>query len=201
MSWTQISEEHRAAANQLKKFGQPLGEDLTVSSRLKTAGKEACVNCITRQDVTSKLGDLLLDWASILLEFAQTYEQYQTTLKSIADKEATLFASREKRRRLKEAIENHQENHPGAVDKLMELKEQLAALEDTSLPQEVEMGNFKRIALREAMYILLNGMHEMASKTDIISTFAKYIVDELNVTPIKPGEERSMYHGRYTAIV
>lgn len=59
------------------------------------------------------------------------------------------------------------------------------------------MDNFKRIAVREAFYLLLNGMHEMASKTDVLSSFGKYIVDELDVTPVKDGDERQPYKGKY----
>ncbi|KAF7731788.1 hypothetical protein EC973_008303 [Apophysomyces ossiformis] len=125
----------------------------------------------------------------------RNYEQYQTTMKTIAERESTLFASREKKRRLMENIVKWEENHPGAVDKLMELKSQLAELEKATEMDEVEMSNFKRVATREALYLLLNGMHEMASKTDVIASFGKYIVDELDVTPVKVGQERPEYKG------
>lgn len=124
------------------------------------------------------------------------YEQYHATMKSIADKEATVLGGREKRQRLQEAIRKHEENHPGQVDKLMELKEQLVELERTNEPAEVNASNFQRIATREAMYLLLNGMHELASKMDIIASFGKYIVDELDVTPVQPGEARPPYKGK-----
>lgn len=117
-------------------------------------------------------------------------------MKSIADKEATVLGGREKRQRLQETIRKHEENHPGQVEKLMELKEQLAELERTNEPAEVNASNFQRIATREAMYLLLNGMHEFASKMDIIASFGKYIVDELDVTPVQPGEERPPYQGK-----
>jgi hypothetical protein len=75
------------------------------------------------------------------------------------------------------------------------LKDQLTELETFTEPDEVEMGNFKRMATREALYLLLNGMHAFASKTDIISTFGKYITDELPVAPIQVGDERPSYNG------
>ena len=125
------------------------------------------------------------------------YDQYHATMKSIADKEATLLGGREKRQRLQETIRKHEENHPGQVDKLMELKEQLAELERINEPAEVNASNFQRIATREAMYLLLNGMHELASKMDIIASFGKYVVDELDVTPVQPGEERPPYQGKF----
>ncbi|KAI8137720.1 Eisosome component PIL1-domain-containing protein [Fennellomyces sp. T-0311] len=181
--WARMSEDRRVSANHLKMFGQPLGDDLT--------------------DVTSKMGELLIMWATVMTEFSTSYEQYCATMKSIADKEATLISGREKKSRLEEAIEKHAENHPGAVDKLMEMKEQLAKVERKTLPAETDMSNYQRMATREAMYLLLNGMDEMASKLDIISTFGKYIIDELNVTPIEPGDTRPPYEGteRTTTVI
>lgn len=96
---------------------------------------------------------------------------------------------------MEESIERLEQDHPGAVDKLMDLKQQLATLQQATAVDEREMDNFKRMAVREAFYLLLNGMHEMASKTDAISSFGKYIVDELDVTPVKDGEERQAYKG------
>jgi hypothetical protein len=89
-----------------------------------------------------------------------------------------------------------QQDNPGSVDKLADLKQQLATLEQATQVDEREMDNFKRMAVREAFYLLLNGMHEMASKTDVLSSFGKYIVDELDVTPVKDGEERQKYKGK-----
>ncbi|KAI9494036.1 Eisosome component PIL1-domain-containing protein [Zychaea mexicana] len=173
--WARMSEERRISANHLKMFGQPLGDDLT--------------------DVTSKLGELLILFSSTMTEFSSSYDQYCDTMKTMADKESTLLSDREKRARLIEAIERHEQEHPGGVDKLMQLKEQLAKVESKTLPAETGLGNYQRIAMREAMYLLLNGMDEMASKMDMIASFGKYIVDELDVTPIEPGQGRPEYSG------
>ncbi|KAI8376055.1 Eisosome component PIL1-domain-containing protein [Radiomyces spectabilis] len=173
--WLQLAHSRRVSANQLMTYGRPLGDDLT--------------------DVTTKLGNLLIQWSNIMIDFSDSYKQYQATMKTIAERESALYPSREKKRRLQESIEKLEENHPGAVDKLMDLKSQLAELEQFTEPDEVEMANFKRIAAREAFYLLLNGMHEMASKTDIVASFGKYIVDELDVTPVKSNNERRPYQG------
>lgn len=126
------------------------------------------------------------------MEFSDSIDQYRETLKSISIKESSLQPSRDQRRKLREKIEQLQSSL-SSMDKVQALQDQLQQLEEFTEPDEVEMSNFKRIATREALYILLNGMHAMASKSDIVSTFGKYIVDELNVEPIKVGEERPKY--------
>ncbi|ORE12096.1 hypothetical protein BCV72DRAFT_253500 [Rhizopus microsporus var. microsporus] len=175
-SLVQVADDSRVASNNLVMYGSPLGDDLT--------------------DVTSKMGNLLSEWTSILMEFADSFEQYRDTLKSISIKEAALQQSRDQKKKLKDQIEKL-EDSPTAIDRLNALKEQLKELEAFTEPDEVEMSNYKRIATREALYILLNGMHAMSSKTDIISTFGKYIVDELDTQPIKPGEERPAYQSTH----
>jgi hypothetical protein len=118
--------------------------------------------------------------------------QYRDTLKSIATKEATLQSSRDQKKKLRENIDRLQ-GSLSSLDKMNALKQQLAQLETFTAPDEVELENFKRIATREALYNMLNGMNAMASKTDIITNYGKYIVDELDATPIEPGEKRELY--------
>ncbi|KAI8068119.1 Eisosome component PIL1-domain-containing protein [Gilbertella persicaria] len=169
---SQLADNNRMAANNLMAYGSHMGDDLT--------------------DVTHKLGQLLTTWSNILMEFSDAVHQYQDTLKSISLKEEALQPSREQKRKLNESIERLQGSY-ASMDKMNALKTQLRELEAFTEPDEVEMTNFKRIATREGLYLLLNGMHAMASKTDIISTFGKYIVDELDVAPIQPGQVRPPY--------
>lgn len=137
---------------------------------------------------------MMLQWSNIMIEFSDAIDQYRETLKSVVIKEAALQPARDQKRKIKEKIEQLGTSMQ-SLDKLEILNEQLRQLEEETEPDEVEMKNFKRMATREALYIFLNGMHAMASKTDIISTFGKYIADELNVDPVKPGEERPLYEG------
>ncbi|KAF1797360.1 Eisosome component PIL1-domain-containing protein [Mucor lusitanicus] len=170
----QLADDNRVSANNLMTYGSVLGDDLT--------------------DVTSRLGHLLIQWSNILMEFQDSVDQYRDTLKSITVKEASLQPGRDQKRKLRDQIERLQ-NSLSSMDKVNNLKEQLAQLEEFTAPDEAEMSNFKRIATREGLYLLLNGMHAMSSKSDIISTFGKYIVDELDVDPVKAGEERRPYTG------
>ncbi|KAI7907739.1 Eisosome component PIL1-domain-containing protein [Cokeromyces recurvatus] len=168
----QLADMNRISAHNLMTFGSYLGDDLT--------------------DVTQKMGHLLVEWSNVLIEFSDAINQYRETLKSISLKEAILQPGRDRKRKLKDNIESLQ-NSLSSLDKVNAYKEQLEELEKFTELDEIEMSNFKRIATREALYLLLNGMHAMASKTDIISTFGKYIVDELDVKPIKVGQEREEY--------
>lgn len=136
----------------------------------------------------------MLQWSNIMMEFSDSMDQYRDTLKSISIKQSTLQPGRDQKRKIKEKIDQLQ-GSLSSMDKVANLEQQLEQLEEFTNADEVEMNNFKRMATREALYILLNGMHAMASKTDIISTFGKYIVDELNVDSIQPGQERPVYQG------
>lgn len=110
-----------------------------------------------------------------------------------------LIADREKKRSLEDRIHTTQRNQPEAVHKVNEYKAQLAELEQKMLPGETEIGNYKRMATKEAFYLLFNGMHELASKTDIIATTAKYCADKVDVHPIQPGEQRTPYRGELSS--
>lgn len=129
------------------------------------------------------------------MEFSDVMIQYRDTLKSIAVKEATLQSSREQKRKLRESIDKLQ-GSLSSLDKLNALKVQLAQLEEFTAPDELELENFKRIATREALYNMLNGMHAMASKTDMVANYGKYIVDEFDATPLEMGETRAPYTGQ-----
>ncbi|KAG2188131.1 hypothetical protein INT44_000882, partial [Umbelopsis vinacea] len=171
----QLAGQRRQAGHAMVTYGRPLGDDLT--------------------DVTEKVGQLMNCWSDVLQEFANNFEQYRNTLKTIVEKEKVLMSDREKKRSLEDRIHSTQRNQPEAVHRINEFKTQLADLEQKMLPVETEIGNYKRMATKEALYLLFNGMHELANKTDIIATTAKYCADQVNVHPIQPGEQREPYRG------
>ncbi|KAI8578543.1 hypothetical protein K450DRAFT_246291 [Umbelopsis ramanniana AG] len=171
----QLAGQRRQAGHAMVTYGRPLGDDLT--------------------DVTDKVGQLMNCWSDVLQEFANNFEQYRNTFKTIAEREKVLMSDREKKRSLEDRIHSTQRNQPEAVHRINEFKTQLADLEQKMLPAETEIGNYKRMATKEALYLLFNGMHELGSKTDIIATTAKYCADQVNVHPIQPGEQREPYRG------
>ncbi|KAG2177760.1 hypothetical protein INT43_003007 [Umbelopsis isabellina] len=169
----QLAQERRQAAHGMVTYGRPLGDDLT--------------------DITEKVGQLMVYWSDVIAGFANNYEQYRNSLKTIAEQEKVLMSNREKKRSLEDRIHSTQRNQPEAVHRVNEYKAQLTELEQKMLPGETEIGNYKRMATKEALYILFNGMHELAGKTDIIATTAKYCADNIDVHPIQPGEQRAAY--------
>lgn len=64
-----------------------------------------------------------------------------------------------------------------------EIETELAALDQDTQRAEIELGDFKRFALKEAFYIRFNAMVEYAEKMKMIGGFGKYIVDLLDVEP------------------
>ncbi|GAB5585384.1 hypothetical protein Unana1_00284 [Umbelopsis nana] len=176
----QLAQQRRHSAHAMVTYGRPLGDDLT--------------------DATEKVGQLMNYWSDVLNEFTSSFEQYRNTLKTIVEREKVLIADREKKRSLEDRIHTTQRNQPEAVHKVNEYKAQLAELEQKMLPGETEIGNYKRMATKEAFYLLFNGMHELAGKTDIIATTAKYCADKVDVHPIQPGEQRTPYRDTKRAL-
>ncbi|KAI9343354.1 Eisosome component PIL1-domain-containing protein [Pilaira anomala] len=169
---TQFAENNRVSANNLMTFGALLGDDFN--------------------DVTNKLGNALLEWSNIMMEFSDSIDQYRENMKIISLKEASLQPGRDQKRKLREKIDQLQ-GSLSSLDKIAALEDQLTHLDHLTELDEIEMENFKRITTRKGLYTLLEGMSAMAGKTNIISTFGKNIVDELYVTPLKLGEERPIY--------
>jgi hypothetical protein len=64
-----------------------------------------------------------------------------------------------------------------------------------ALADETDVGNFVRKKLKEAMAIHLNATFEAAEKSAIISGFGWDLVEQINSTPIKPGDSRG-YKGK-----
>ncbi|KAI9300715.1 Eisosome component PIL1-domain-containing protein, partial [Cunninghamella echinulata] len=110
------------------------------------------------------------------------YQQYRHAIKSIRDREDRLSDIREKKRTLQSRISNLAKTSPKSP-KLRELQKELGSLDRDTHDAELEMGDFKRFALKEAFYIRFNAMNEYAEKTAMIAGFGKYIVDLLDIAP------------------
>jgi hypothetical protein len=110
------------------------------------------------------------------------YQQYRHAIKSIRDREDRLSDIREKKRTLSSRITNLTKTSPKSP-KLRELEKELGSLDRDTHDTELEMGDFKRFALKEAFYLRFNAMNEYAEKTAMIAGFGKYIVDLLDIAP------------------
>ncbi|KAI8068292.1 Eisosome component PIL1/LSP1, partial [Gongronella butleri] len=115
------------------------------------------------------------------------YQQYRHAIKSIREREDRLSDIREKKRTLNSRIANLTKTSAKSP-KLRELKKELESLEKDTHDTEMEMGDFKRFALREAFYLRFNAMTEYAEKTSMIAGFGKYIVDLLDIRPTPAAE-------------
>ncbi|KAI8967813.1 Eisosome component PIL1-domain-containing protein, partial [Mycotypha africana] len=159
-SISQLAEQNRVSASHLRTFGSVLGQNFS--------------------DVTYGVGELLGQWSNILMEWAHTMDLYRDTLKTIQRKEAALQPARDQKRKLMDQIDRMQTSlSSSSREKQAHLQEQLSRLQSFTQPDEDELVAFRTMATKEALYLLLNGMHAMARKTDIVSVFGKYIVDEL----------------------
>ncbi|CAO3589284.1 unnamed protein product [Absidia cylindrospora] len=134
------------------------------------------------EDIGDKLVKLLEKQTEIEQQYAAKHQQYRHAIKSIRDREDRLSDIREKKRTLSSRITNLTNSSPKSP-KLRELQKELNSLDRDTHDIELEMGDFKRFALKEAFYLRFNAMNEYAEKTAIIAGFGKYIVDLLDIAP------------------
>ncbi|CAO3589172.1 unnamed protein product [Absidia cylindrospora] len=134
------------------------------------------------EDIGDKLVKLLEKQTEIEQQYAAKYQQYRHAIKSIRNRETKLADVREKKRTLSSRIANLTKTSPKSP-KLRELQKELATLDRDTHDTEMEMGDFKRFALKEAFYLRFNAMNEYAEKMAMIAGFGKYVVDLLDIAP------------------
>ncbi|CAO3629988.1 unnamed protein product [Cunninghamella blakesleeana] len=154
------------------------------------------------EDIGDKLMKLLDKQVEIEQQFAAKYQQYRHAIKSIRDREERLSDIREKKRTLQSRIGTLTKSSPKSP-KLKQLQKELASLDRDTHDSELEMGDFKRFALKEAFYIRFNAMNEYAEKTAIIAGFGKYIADLLDIapTPVTEPTRRPYEKGQEAAMI
>ena len=69
-----------------------------------------------------------------------------------------------------------------------------------ALADETDVGNFTRKKFKEDIAIHLNATFEAAEKAAIIAGFGWDLVEQIDATPIKPGETRE-YKGKFYFIL
>ncbi|KAI8327697.1 Eisosome component PIL1-domain-containing protein [Chlamydoabsidia padenii] len=154
------------------------------------------------EDIGDKLVKLLEKQTEVEQQYAAKYQQYRHAIKSIRDREDRLSDIHEKKRTLSSRINNLTKSSPKSP-KLRELQKELASLDRDTHDTELEMGDFKRFALKEAFYLRFNAMNEYAEKTAIVAGFGKYIVDLLDIapTPATSPTRRTYDKGKDAAII
>ncbi|SAM06274.1 hypothetical protein [Absidia glauca] len=134
------------------------------------------------QDIGDKLATLLTKANEVEQHYTARYQQYRHAIKAIREREDALCDDREKRRSLSARLAHLQKTNQTSP-KRHEIETELAALDNDTQRAEIELGDFKRFALKEAFYIRFNAMVEYAEKMKMIGGFGKYIVDLLDVEP------------------
>ncbi|KAG0171639.1 hypothetical protein DFQ28_000656 [Apophysomyces sp. BC1034] len=167
---------HRRETN--KTFEEWLGEEQ------KQFGEDAT----DLEDVGGKLHKLLDKMADIEQEFSDKHQQYRQVIKSIRKREEQLSDAREKKRTIKARIYNLSKTNAKSP-KLQEFQKELDTLAQETHDAEMEIGDFKRFAFREAFYLRFNALDEFAQKMAIIAGFGKYIVDLVDVKPTPAGQQ------------
>ncbi|KAL0075645.1 Eisosome component PIL1-domain-containing protein [Phycomyces blakesleeanus] len=139
------------------------------------------------EDIVSKLCKLLDKQVDLEKQYAGKYRQYRHAIKAIREREEQLSEMREKKKTLQARITHLAKTNPKSPKKI-EFQKELDALQKDTLETEMEMGDFKRFALREAFYLRFNAMNEFAEKSAILAGFGNYLVDLLDIDPTPAGQ-------------
>lgn len=117
-------------------------------------------------------------------------------MKSVRDREIKLIAVRERLR----AVESKMQHvgHKVLKNKALEASRELSALEQECRVLEWDLSNYKRFAMREALYVRFNSITEYAEKLSMLAGFGKYLVDQIPGEPIHIGQPRNAYNGAET---
>ncbi|PKY27890.1 hypothetical protein RhiirB3_416496 [Rhizophagus irregularis] len=166
--------ERREASKYIYVWGRDMGEDIA--------------------DVTEKLADLLTKISDVEIVLTEKYEHYRNIIKEIRAAEERLIVHKERKRKINDEIHKISKSHPRSP-RIPELEADLKMVIHDSLADETEVGNIVRKKFKEAMALHLNATFEASEKIAIISGFGWDLIEQIDPTPIKPGESRE-YKGR-----
>ncbi|KAI8983568.1 hypothetical protein BDB01DRAFT_791272 [Pilobolus umbonatus] len=160
---SQVADDNKEVAAKLMMYGSSLGEDMT--------------------DVTSKLGSLFIQWSNILLEYAACVNQFNETLKPITLRDEKILSGEYQAMMIRNTIDRLQ-NLPERTLLIERNIAKYGSLLDTVQKatdiERKENQEFTRRSMHLGLTSLMNGMHTMAGKTDVIPTYGTDIVDEIN---------------------
>ncbi|KAJ2955391.1 hypothetical protein NQZ79_g8607 [Umbelopsis isabellina] len=133
---------------------------------------------------------------SLEAELSAGLQRYRQTLKSVRDREVKLIDVRDRMR----AVESKRQSvgHKVLKSKALEANKELSALEQECRVLEWDLANYKRFAMREALYVRFNSVTEYAEKLSMLAGFGKYLVDQIPGEPAPIGHPRNPYNGAQT---
>ena len=121
--------------------------------------------------------------------FKEKYQHYRNLIKEIRSAAERLIVHKERKRKLNDEIAKITKSHPKSP-RIPELEADLKMVNHDSLADETDVGNFVRKKFKEAMVIHLNATFEASEKVAVIAGFGWDLVEQIDATPIKPGESR-----------
>ncbi|KAK4047545.1 hypothetical protein OIV83_005332 [Microbotryomycetes sp. JL201] len=165
-------------------------------------------------DIVTKVG-ILFDYLSgAEKRYSEHHENYRQALycqfiplhfKNIRTQEEDLAQLKRNRDSLGSKIEAQdrkvsrmkEENKdlPAAMQRLSEMRQEMAGLEHAVLNEEAALGDKKRQVTKIAMSLRLGALLEWAEKAVVVAELGKLIVDEIPTDKTEPGAQRSPYNG------
>ncbi|CAG8441330.1 14168_t:CDS:2 [Funneliformis mosseae] len=145
-------------------------------------------------DITEKLADLLTKISDVEIVMTEKYEHYRNIIKEIRTAEARLIVHKEKKRKINDEINRIMKSHPKSP-RIAELEADLKMVNHDALADENDVANIRRRKFKEAIAVHLNATFEAAEKTAIISGFGWDLVEQIDATPTRPGEQKLPYKG------
>ncbi|KAM0788075.1 hypothetical protein ACM66B_001246 [Microbotryomycetes sp. NB124-2] len=179
------AQEVTKAANALKEWANSEGPDLA--------------------DIVTKVGILFDYLAGAEKRYSEHHENYRLHFKNIRTQEEDLAQLKRNRDSLGSKIEAQdkkvsrmkEENKdlPAAMQRLSEMRQEMAGLEHAVLNEEASLGDKKRQVTKIAMSLRLGALLEWAEKAVVVAELGKLIVDEVPTDRTEPGAQRAPYNG------
>ncbi|GAA5855402.1 hypothetical protein JCM8547_007812 [Rhodosporidiobolus lusitaniae] len=157
------------------------------------------------RDVLDKVTKLFEYLSKAEVAYCEHNGNSRLKFKDIRTREENLATLKKSRDSLQGRIEAHErkvskmkeENKdlPAAKQKLRDWQQEMIGLENSVLTEDTRLGDFKRMATREALSLKLGALLELAEKTVIVAELGKLIVDMLPTDVTEPGQPRTYYEG------
>lgn len=97
--------------------------------------------------------------------------RFRQVIKSIRERDQLVLADlREKKQAVSARLEHLRKSSPNSKKQIQHLEIQLADVEKEERERELEIGDYKRLALREAFHLRFNAMHEFAQKAAVLAS-------------------------------
>ena len=102
--------------------------------------------------------------------------RFRQVIKSIRERDQLVLADlREKKQTVSARLEHLRKSSPNSKKQIQHLELQLADVEKEEHEREMEIGDYKRLALREAFHLRFNAMHEFSQKAAVLASAGQHL--------------------------